>query len=138
MKGVNWIGVVVAVIVTWLLGYLWYDMLFGEAWLKGMKMTEEQAAAMGMGPMIYGFLVNVLTCVGLGLLVPKFGDGLMGGVKTGLMAGIFFACTTEAMGFVYGGKDQSLIPIDFGYLMVMYVVGGAIIGALKFGKKAEG
>ena len=136
MTGVNWIGVIVATIVTYLIGWVWYDMAFGQAWMDAMGLTKEEIAAMGNGPMMYGFLVNLLTCVGLGLIVPKFGNDLMGGVKAGLVAGLLFACTTAAMGFIYGGKPNSLIPIDLGYLVVMYVVGGAIIGALKFGKKA--
>lgn len=136
MTGVNWIGVIVACIVTWLIGWVWYDMLFGAAWMAAMKLTEAQIAAMGYTPMIFGFLNGLIACVGLGLLVPRFGGDLMGGVKAGLLAGIFFACTTEAMGFIYGGKDQALIPIDFGYLLVLYVVAGAIIGGLKFGGKA--
>jgi len=136
MKGVNWVGVAIATIVVWLIGYLWYGMLFAEAWMAAMNMTKESMDQSDMTPMILGFVNTLVTCVGLGLIVPKVEDGLMGGLKTGLMAGVFFACTTEAMGFIYGGKSQALIPIDFGYLLVLYAVAGAIIGGVKLGKKA--
>ena len=136
MKGVNWIGVAVATIVVWLIGYAWYGMIFAEAWMKAMNMTKESMDSSDMTPMILGFVNTLVTCIGLGLLVPRLDDSLMGGLKTGLLTGIFFACTTEAMGFLYGGKAQSLIPIDFGYLLLLYAVAGAIIGGLKLRKKA--
>jgi hypothetical protein len=135
MKGVNWIGVIVAAVVVWLIGYLWYDMLFGAVWMREMHMTKESAAAMGMTPMILGSLNTILICVGLGLLVPRLEDSLMGGLKTGLLAGLFFAVTNQAQAYIYGGMSQTLLLIDVGYILVLYAVAGAIIGGLKFGKK---
>lgn len=136
MKGVNWIGVAIATVVSYLIGWVWFDMLFGVAWLAEMKMTEAQMAAMGNTPMILGFVNTLVTCIGLGLLVPRLGDTLMGGVKAGLLAAIFFAGTTSAMNYIYGGDSLTLLMIDAGYMLVMYAVAGAIIGGLKLGKKA--
>jgi len=134
MKGVNWVGVVVATIVVWLIGYLWYGVIFAEAWMAAMNMSKESMES-DMTPMILGFVNTLVTCVGLGLLVPRLENTLMGGLKTGLLAGIFFACTTAAMGFIYGGKPQSLMPMDFGYLLILYAVAGAVVGGVRFGKK---
>ncbi|MBX7249312.1 MAG: DUF1761 domain-containing protein [Caulobacteraceae bacterium] len=136
MKGVNWAGVVVAAVVVWLVGYVWYDMLFGAAWLREMHMTEEQAMAGGMTPLFLGALNTLVMCLGLGLLVPRLGDGLMAGVKAGLLGGIFFAATNQWQGAIYGGDSNTLLMIDVGYILVGYAVGGAIIGALRFGKKS--
>jgi hypothetical protein len=136
MKGVNWIGVVVATIVAYLIGWVWFDVVFGAAWMAEMHMTEAQVKAMGKMPMILGFVNTLVTCVGLGLLVPRLDDSLMGGLKTGLLAAIFFAGTTAAMDYIYAGASQKLLLIDVGYMLVMYAAAGAIIGALKFGKKA--
>lgn len=136
MNGVNWVGVIIACIVTWLIGYVWYDMAFGATWLAEMKMTKEQAAAAGMTPMFLGLANGLVTCIGLGLLVPRLDNSLMGGLKTGLLAGVFFAATTSAMNYIYGGDSVTLTMINVGYLLVMYVVGGAIVGGVRFGKKA--
>jgi len=137
MKGVNWIGVIIAAIVGWLIGYVWYDMAFGATWLAEMKMTEEQAQAAGMAPMFLGLANGLVTCIGLGLVVPRLENSLMGGLKTGLLAGIFFAGTTSAMNYIYGGHSMTLTLINVGYILVMYAVAGAIIGGVKFGKKAD-
>ena len=134
LKSVNWVGVIVATIVVWLLGWLWYGMVFEAKWMALTGMTEADAAASGMTPMVLGFLNTLLTVIGLGLIVPRLGDGWMGGAKTGLLAGLLFACTTAAMGFIYTKQDTGLIPIDFGYLIVLYVVAGAIVGGLRMGK----
>lgn len=136
VKSVNWAGVVIAAVVVWLLGWLWYGMLFKTAWMAGTGMTEADAAAAGMSPMILGFINTLVAVLGLGLIVPRFGENWMDGAKTGLIAGLCFACTTAAMGFIYTKADRSLIPIDFGYLVVLYVAAGAIVGGLKLGRKA--
>jgi uncharacterized protein DUF1761 len=132
-RNVNWIGVIVAAIVMYMIGWVWYDMLFKAQYLGAMP---AQPNADMTKSMIYGAINTLVAAIGLGIVVPRLGDGWMGGAKTGLIAAIFFAGTTEAMGFIYGGRPSSLIGIDFGYLIVMYVVGGAIVGGLRLGRRA--
>ena len=132
-KSVNWIGVIVAAIVIYVIGWLWYGMLFKAQYMAAMP---DAGAAMPTTTYVYGFINTLIAAIGLGLVAPRLGDGWAGGAKAGLIIGFFVACTTEAMGFIYGGRDMSLMPIDFGYLLVMYIVGGAIVCGLRLGRAA--
>jgi hypothetical protein len=135
MKGINWVGVIVALIVGQVIGFLWYGMIFEEQWMALQGVT---AADVEAGPsMALGVVNQLVVAIGLGWLVSKLGTAtLAGGATTGLLAGFFFAATTCAQNFIYGGADPGLIPIDIGYLLVAYTAMGATVGAVKLGAKA--
>jgi hypothetical protein len=131
LKNVNWIGVIVAAIVMYVIGWLWYGMLFKAQYDAAMP-TE---TAMATTTYVYGFINTLVVAIGLGVVAPRLGDGWAGGAKTGLIVAIFFAITTLMMGYIYGNMPKNLLWMDVGYLLVMYVVGGAIVGGLSLGRR---
>ncbi|HEX6860092.1 MAG TPA: DUF1761 domain-containing protein [Caulobacteraceae bacterium] len=135
MKGINWAGVVAAVIVGQVIGFLWYGLVFEQQWLALTGITPNaDAANMSMA---LGAVNQLVVAIGLAWLVNKLGAAtLMGGATAGLAAGFFFAATTAAQNFIYAGADTGLIPIDIGYLLVVYTVMGAVIGAVKLGARS--
>jgi hypothetical protein len=135
MRGVNWAAVVVAALVMQAIGFLWYGVIFEQQWIALSGVPAESASNTGM---MLGFVNTLVMAVGLGWAVPRMGGMSWGsGAVNGALLAIFFACTTAAMGFIYGGRDTGLIPLEFGYLIVVCLVGGAIIGGLKFGRSAS-
>jgi hypothetical protein len=135
MKGINWVGVVVALIVGQVIGFLWYGMIFEEQW---MALSGVTAADVEAGPsMALGVVNQLVVAIGLAWLINKTGAAtLVGGATAGLLAGFFFAATATAQNFIYGGADTGLIPIDIGYLLVAYTAMGAVIGGLKLGARS--
>lgn len=134
MKGINWAGVIAAVVVGQVIGFLWYGMIFEEQWMALSGVSPDQA---GTTPMVLGVVNQLVVAVGLAWLVNKLGTAtLVGGATAGLLAGIFFAATTAAQNFIYAGADTGLIPIDIGYLLVAYTAMGAVIGAVKLGSRS--
>ena len=134
MKGINWVGVIAALIVGQVIGFLWYGIAFGDQWMALTGVTEADA---GTTPMVLGAVNQLVTAIGLGWLINKLGTAtLVGGGTAGLLAGVFFAATTAAQNFIYAGADTGLIPIDIGYLLVAYTAMGATVGAVKLGAKS--
>ncbi|HYD44983.1 MAG TPA: DUF1761 domain-containing protein [Phenylobacterium sp.] len=132
MKGINWLGVVLALVAGQLIGFAWYGFAFSEQWMALMGFTAEQIEGEGMMGMLYGALGQLITAIGLGWLVARLGEPtLMGGLKAALAACVFFAATTNANRFIYGMENPGLIPIDFGYLFIVYLAMGAVIGAVR-------
>lgn len=131
---VNWLGVIVATVVAFFIGFLWYGLIFEATWLELTGQTKSED--MSMMPMVWGFAQTFVTMFGLGWFISKTGDGWMNGLKTGLVAGVCFALMTSAYGFLYGTAPQGLLAIDWSHLLVIYAVGGAIIGGLKMKPKA--
>lgn len=129
----NWMGIIVATVVAFFIGFLWYGLIFEAQWTALTGVTAEGGDAMWM---LVGVVQTFITMTGLGWLISKLGDGWMNGFKTGLMAGVFFALTTSAYGFIYQTSAMGLLPIDWSHLLAVYGVGGAIIGGLKMKPKA--
>ncbi|MDB5471242.1 MAG: hypothetical protein JWR84_2802 [Caulobacter sp.] len=134
MKSINWIGVVVALIVGQALGFGWYGFLFAEKWMALSGVTAESANSMGM---VWGVVQNLVIVVGLAWLVGKTGtNGYVNGAIFGALVCAFFGLGTMALRFIYGHDNTGLIPIDGGYMLLQYILSGAILAGLKLGKPA--
>jgi len=135
MKSINWAGVVVAVVLAEVIGILWYGMAFKAQWMALMNIPA--ATGGSTTSMVLGAVNELVVAVGLSWLVGKTGAAnLVGGVTTGLLAAIFFACTTDAMAYIYAGENTGLIPINFGYLLVSYAVMGAAVAVVRLPMKS--
>lgn len=135
MKNINWIGVIAAVVASQLIGMAWYGYLFAAKWMELSGITEASMESGGSLTYVYGALQNLVVAVGLALLAVKTGkSGWMGGARMGLFACVFFALATYALRFIYGDENPGLIPIDGGYMLIQYVVSGALVEGLKLGK----
>lgn len=134
LKGVNWIGVLAALVASQAIGFVWYGMLFSARWMEltGIAVSESEGAS----AMAYGAVQTLVVCIGLGWLIARTGmTGWAAGAKAGLTAGVFFGLATMSLRFIYGDDNPGLIPIDGGYMLIQYVVSGALIGGLRFGAK---
>lgn len=134
MNRINWLGVAVATVVAFFVGFLWYGLIFQEQWMALTGVTDE-----GSGDsmwMLLGVVQTFVTMVGLGWFIGREGGGWMNGLKIGLIAGVCFALMTSAYGFIYQTSPMGLLPIDWSHLLVVYAVGGAIIGGLRMKPRA--
>lgn len=130
----NWLGIVVATVVAFFVGFLWYGVLFEAVWKDLSGVGAEEGDPMWM---LLGVVQTFVTMVGLGWFIARDGaGGWMAGLKTGLIAGVCFALMTSAYGFIYQTSPMGLLPIDWSHLLVVYAVGGAIIGGLRLRPKA--
>ena len=133
MKDINWIGVLAALVASQAIGFVWYGMLFSAQWmaLTGIAVSESE----GSSAMALGAAQNLVIAIGLGWLIARTGmTGWLGGAKAGLIACIFFGLATMSLRFIYGDDNIGLIPIDGGYMLIQYLVGGALIGGVRLGK----
>lgn len=138
LKGINWIGVLVAALVSYGLGMVWYSILFGAQWMALSGLTEADIAATGSANYLYGALQTLLVSFGLGWLIARTGmTTLRAGATAALWACLFFALATYSLRYIYGNDNPGLIGIDTPYMVLQYVLSGAVIGGLKLGRKAE-
>ncbi|MFA7263996.1 MAG: DUF1761 domain-containing protein [Caulobacter sp.] len=137
MKSINWIGVIAAVVASQAIGFAWYGYIFAAQWTQLSGMADAGMEGGGNLTYLYGALQNLVVAVGLAWLVVKTGaGGWIGGARTGLFACVFFALATYALRFIYGDDNPGLIPIDGGYMLIQYLVSGALVAGLKVGKAA--
>jgi uncharacterized protein DUF1761 len=133
---VNYLAVVVAGVVAFLLGSLWYSpALFARQWMAAHGHTPESAAAMKprMGK-IYAvtFVCMLVTAWVMAVLASRVGVmGVLGGVKLGGITWLGFAATVGLTTHLFSGKALAAYLIDAGYQLVYFILMGVIIAVWR-------
>lgn len=127
---VNWLSVLVAAIVAFIIGGIWYSpILFSKLWQKELKLSDIELKNANMA-LIFGltFLLNVIGAVALDLLIGKEST-LISGLITGLIVSIAWIATSLGINYLFSRKSFKLFLIDAGYFVVFFAIMGAILGA---------
>ncbi len=123
---INYLAVIVAALVTFAIGALWYSpMLFGNHWMKAQGWDESEAVRLkqSAGP-AYGvsLVCYLVMAVALSLLIARLGLGSVeSAVKLGLLVGLGFFATVGLTAHMFSERRFSLYLIDTGY-QVIYVL----------------
>lgn len=132
---VNWLAVLVAGVAGFMLGALWYALLFGKAWVKAYALTDEQIAKMSKNPgPTYGGLLacNLLFALGTAMLLNATGGA---GVQDGLLAAglvaFFILLPLTLATQIGGGRSLRGFLIDWGLQASALLLAGAILGAWR-------
>jgi hypothetical protein len=136
----NFLAVIVAAIVIFVLGGLWYSpVLFAKRWIALQGRTEEQmraqAAAANM-PVLYisAFITSLLVAWAMGTLLAHFPVGTMGaahGALFGFFCWLGFAASTSYATAIFSGKPKQLWLIDSAYNLVSFVLAGIILAVWR-------
>jgi hypothetical protein len=138
---VNYLAIVVAAIVIFVLGGLWYSpVLFAKRWMALQGRTEEQvraqAAAANM-PVLYlsAFITSLLIAWVLGILTIHFSAVMPRNAAHGALLGFFcwlgFAGSTSYATAIFSGKPKQLWFIDSMYNLVSFVLAGIILAVWR-------
>jgi hypothetical protein len=134
LKGLNWIGVIAALVVAQAASYLWYAVLFVH------QLTEPMAPA-SRTPigMVEAALLSLIMLIGVAWVIKRTGhDSLVGGVGAALILWFCFPFTGEAFEWLYMGRSVKMFEIDAGYTLLLMLLSGALIGGLKIGQTKSG
>jgi Protein of unknown function (DUF1761) len=129
---INYLAVVVAAAVGFILGGLWYMALFGKAWSAARGVTEEQMAA-GRQHMARNLIV-----VAISLLIMAWALAVLAGylhltlwtqgLKLGALAWLGFMFTAGLIdAFMSHGRKAAAFYIDASYWLVTAVVMAIIV-----------
>lgn len=142
MGSINWLAVLVAGISSFVIGGVWYSPgLFGRAWMKDNKFTEEDVKKGNKGK-IFGwtFIFSLLMAANLGMFLadppagcqegcaPKVTIGW--GATAGFLSGIW-TFGAIAIHSLFEQKSWRLILINGFYSMIALILMGAIIGVWR-------
>jgi hypothetical protein len=142
---VNYLAVLVAAILMFILGGLWYSpVLFMKKWLALQDRTEEQmkaqAAAANM-PLMYAsaFVTALITAWVMAHILghitaavdPNMSPNVAHGAMFGFVCWLGFVAPTTYTTALFSGKPKQLWLIDSTYYLVSFVIAGAILGAWR-------
>jgi hypothetical protein len=124
--GLNIITTLIAGIAFWMLGYIWYGVIFSESWEALQNFTPEQYqyAEANMGPLMgMGFLIALISSGFLGFVLRKIGtDGLFDSLKMALVLCFGFVVLTLLYAPVYALAPMALFYIDASYQVVGFAI----------------
>lgn len=137
LAGVNYLAVVVAGLVVFFLGGLWYTALFGKLWVKLHGYSPEQVKAMQakrppavfFGGMVacYCVLALAVALLVVGFNVSSVGDGILVGVLLWVGPAAALAMT----GHLASDKPIGTYAIDVCFQLLALVTTGAIVGGWR-------
>jgi hypothetical protein len=136
IQSLNYLAVLVTAAVGFLLGWLWYSLLFGKAWMADMKITEETmkaAAEKGMAKLFAaGFAYTLLGTFGLAALIQAHGsENWLKGAMFGLFVGGFVVGTRMLNGSLWEQRSLKLQAINLGHELALFTLQGAILGVWR-------
>ena len=127
-NNINWLAVLVAGIAYFLLGAIWYSVLFGKKWKSYNASLADAADAKkgAAGIMIFSLLLMIVCALGLEIIAKRYGIfGWSGGLKLGLLTGICFAATVVHISYVYEKR-----PLGLHLINGLYNILGNVVAAL--------
>lgn len=130
ISALNWLAIVVATVVTFVVGFVWYNpKVFGTAWMKEAGLTEEKTKSANMGK-VFGsaFVMSFILMFNMAMM---FGGEIGGsdGALYGFLTGFGFVTMGIGVNAMYEQKSFKYIVINGGYWMVSLAISGYIIGA---------
>ena len=131
--GLNYLAILIAAIVAWVAGAVWY-MSLGKIWTAAQGLTPEQMHVnKSKLPFIFAFLAELVMAWVLAGLMAHLGAGQvtwLNGVISGAFCWLGFVITTLVVGNTFALRDMRLIWIDGGHWLIVLVLMGAIIGLM--------
>jgi len=125
----NWLAVALAAISSFVIGGLWYSLLFARPWQRAAGVTDDQLKT-GTARVFLGSLILALV-MALSLAAFIGSNGLAFGVFAGFAAGATFVACASGVNYLFERRSPVLFLINGSYNVVSFTAMGAIIGALQ-------
>jgi len=127
----NYVAVLVAAVAYWLLGAVWFAVLFSKPWMALENMTPEQASAVNpVVPYVVSFILNLVIAFVLAQLCAwRNANTAARGAALGVLIWIGFLGPVTYTTYMYEMRPKQLFAINEFYPLVGLCLMGAILGA---------
>ena len=131
MPDVSLLATVVATVLGFALGALWYGPLFGKRWMAAVGMTLEEIQKDFSPVKTYGatFVLGLIASYAFGLYVGP-NPGRAFSIVAGAAAGLCWVATSLATNYLFERRSVALIAINGGYHAVRFALIGLAFGLL--------
>lgn len=129
--GTNTLALVVAAVISYGFGALYYGLL-GGPWMAALGKTDaEMKADKRIAPFVIAFVALLVMATVLAGVMGHLGPGQVT-LRNGLVSAAFiwvgFVATTLAVNHAFQGASRTLTLIDGGHWLGVLLIQGAIIG----------
>ncbi|MEZ0242370.1 MAG: DUF1761 domain-containing protein [Sphingomonas sp.] len=133
---IHWLAVIVAGVAAFMVGGVWYSVLFGKAWMAARGVTREEAMAKGANPAKMFGITLVLDIVMaffvdhvLGTYQPAPDLNLTLMIAGGLALG--FVIPAMLVNYLYHQSSAKLMLIDAGHWLFAFLAMGLALNLLS-------
>ena len=131
IAGVSLVGGILATLAIYVVGALWFGLIFDQLWMDANGYTVEQIEENFSVPVFAGggFIIPLILAFALGWLIKKTGtNGLVPCVVFGAKMALFVAAPILAYSFVYDPVHSITdLILDVSHSFVGFVVGAAVL-----------
>lgn len=126
-------AVLAAGVTAFVLGGLWYSpLLFGPAWRRASGVTDAALAAQSRGKvMLLAFMLTLVMAFNLAAFLNEPSTTLAWGATAGFLAGFGWVALGFGIVGLFESRPISYVLVNGGYMVVAFVVMGAIIGGWR-------
>ena len=131
-ENVNYLAILVAGIISMVVGFLWYGPLFGKAWTRlscfdSKKIDESKKKGMTKSYIIMFIATLIFACVLATLLGMMSITTFTRGMWIGFLVWLGFYATSGLGMLLWEGKPFKLYVINMlHYLVVLLIIGGML------------
>ena len=128
----NYWAILVAAIVFWVLGSVWFSVLFKKSWVSGLGKLGIKIKKPSSGEMqrkvVGSFIINLVQVWGVAAVISGFQiTTIEPAICLGLLLGICFAATSMTCKSMWESHGVKLTLIDIGYPVVGIVISSIIL-----------
>ncbi|MET0785371.1 MAG: DUF1761 domain-containing protein [Paenisporosarcina sp.] len=125
---IHYVAVFVAALSAFVIGGLWYSVLFAKAWMIENGFNEEKLKSGNMaiifgGSFIFSFIISFV----LALILGSESEA-MDGATTGFLVGLLWVATAMGITYLFERKSLKLFFINAGYHIITFTIIGLILG----------
>lgn len=130
MPDINLLAVLLAALSAFVLGGLWYSVLFGRQWMALTGQSEEGLKS-GNPALIFGgaFLLNLIAAAVLAMFLGPM--PVKYATLAGFSVGLCWVATSFGVNYLFERRPVGLWLINAGYCTLQFTAMGAIIGAFQ-------
>lgn len=134
MEPINFLAIVVASLVSFGIGSLWYSpFLFGKEWMEGRKISPDSTKTTSvLRSYIIQFILTLFTFTFIAFVISiSQARTSTDGAFIGLLGWLGFVLPLSVSGLLWKKETFTLFLIDAVNHLVILTIGGAIIGAWR-------
>ena len=133
---INYPAVLVAAIVHFIIGGIWYGVIFGNKFIQLIGWTPEKLRQVGNQNHAKEYIVAFLSSLVLVYILAHFvqytkAKGAADGIQTAFWLWLGFVVTTQLATVVFEERNLGLYLLNIGYQFVACAVAGAILALWK-------
>lgn len=123
------LAIIIATVSNFLLGGIWYSLLFGKIWQQAEGISDDRISANGLNPYASAFICSLAAAIGFNYLVMN-SVSLENNIFIGLLVGILVA-TSICINYQFAGRNNKVLLIDSGYHIARFVIYALIFWFIK-------